>query len=76
MELLMASSRNSANHCDCFTAVDDEQFLLLQQRGVSQNWSSLKVHLSNLSLISIEHKTMEKINFDQVNSNFLLQKLD
>ena len=26
--------------------------------------------LSNLSLISIDHETVEKINFDQVISNF------
>ncbi len=38
-------------------------------------WSMLQDCLSNLSLISIEHETVEKIDFDHVINNFAFTKV-
>ena len=74
----MAISRNSSKYCDCSTAV----FVSTAKRSFPKlkfiksylRSSMSQDHSSNLSLISIEYETMEKIDFDQITSNFASAK--
>ena len=67
MYLSMASSRNSAKYCECSTAVFDvHSFCRDCREKLIKSYLILSMshdRLSNLSLISIEHETVE-IDFD------------
>ena len=83
IDLLMENSRNSAIYCNCSMAVFDAQSFCCYNREGLLKLKLIKIYLrssmwqnrlSNLSLISIEPETAEKIDVDRIIYNFASAK--